>query len=258
MTDRTPVTDAELHAYADGFLDHGDRQRVEAFLAENADTAADVADWQTQNAEIRAAFAGYERSRPGDADLVMRRRRPLLAGRLAASAAAIAIFVVGVAAGHYGPQLMQTEAPMAEGVELLPQQARSAYLVYASEVRHPVEVFADQEAHLATWLGKRLAIDDLKVPNLQPLGFRLVGGRLLPVANKPGALFMYEDGAGQRLTVLVGRNPENRDTSFRFASADGLETFYWIDGALGYAVTGEISRDVLQKVAEECYRQFPS
>jgi anti-sigma factor RsiW len=260
MTDRTPVTDAELHAYADGFLDHGDRQRVEAFLADNPDTAASVADWQTQNAEIRAAFAGYERSRPGDADLVMRRRRwrPSLAGRLAASAAAVAIFVLGAVAGHYGPQVMQSDDRASEGAELLPQEARSAYLVYANEVRHPVEVFADQEAHLATWLGKRLAIDDLKVPNLQPLGFRLVGGRLLPVGNKPGALFMYEDASGRRLTVLVGRNPENRDTSFRFASVDGLETFYWIDGALGYAVTGEISRDVLQKVAEECYRQFPS
>ena len=37
-----------------------------------------------------------------------------------------------------------------------------------------------------------------------------------------------------------------------------LETFYWIDGELGYAVTGEILRETLREVAEECYRQFPS
>jgi anti-sigma factor RsiW len=78
------------------------------------------------------------------------------------------------------------------------------------------------------------------------------------VDSKPGAFFMYEDAAGKRLSVIVGRNPENRDTSFRFASNDGVETFYWIDGELGYAVSGEISRDQLRQIAEECYRQFPS
>jgi len=71
-------------------------------------------------------------------------------------------------------------------------------------------------------------------------------------------MFMYENQAGERLTVIVGRNRENRTTSFRFASSGNLETFYWIDGELGYAVTGEISRETLRKVAEECYKQFPS
>ncbi|MND49406.1 hypothetical protein D3C80_403500 [compost metagenome] len=81
---------------------------------------------------------------------------------------------------------------------------------------------------------------------------------MLPVVGTAGAMFMYEDAGGQRLTVIVGRNPQNQSTSFRFASAGDIETFYWIDGDLGYAVTGEISRTTLQKVAEECYRQFPS
>lgn len=47
----------------------------------------------------------------------------------------------------------------------IPAQAKSAYLIYASEVRHPVEVGAGEQQHLATWLGKRLgypfAIPDL-------------------------------------------------------------------------------------------------
>ncbi len=80
----------------------------------------------------------------------------------------------------------------------------------------------------------------------------------MPVGGKAGAFFLYEDETGKRLSVIVGRNPDNRDTSFRFASSDGVETFYWIDKDLGYAVSGEISRDRLRQVAEECYRQFPS
>lgn len=69
---------------------------------------------------------------------------------------------------------------------------------------------------------------------------------------------MYEDATGKRLTVLVGRNRQNRTTSFRFANTGTVDTFYWIDGELGYAVTGEISREMLQQVAEQCYKQFPA
>jgi anti-sigma factor RsiW len=55
---------------------------------------------------------------------------------------------------------------------------------------------------------------------------------------------------------MVGRDDRNRATAFRSVSAEGLDTFYWIDGALGYAVTAEIPRELLQKVAAECYQQF--
>jgi anti-sigma factor RsiW len=253
------VTEADLHAYADGHLPEGDRSRIEAWLSEHADDAARVLGWQAQNAEIRTLFSGYEKSRETDRDLVL--RSPVASAwpkRIIAAAALAAVFALGAVAGHYGPRLSgQPELRLATS-ETFPRQAKNAFLVYAGEVRHPVEVFANEEAHLSTWLGKRLAIANLKVPDLQSLGFRLVGGRLLPVDGKPGAMFMYENQAGERLTVLVGRNADNRTTSFRFASADNVETFYWIDGELGYAVTGEISRDALRAVAEECYRQFPT
>ena len=258
MNETHSLPEADLHAYADGLLGEEDSRRVEAHLAENPQTARMVADWQAQNDGLRDAFAPYAIAHASDALLISPvPPAPQKARRLAMAAAAALVFVLGGLAGHFGPILFR-QTPASAAIDALPLEARNAYLVYASEVRHPVEVFADQEAHLATWLGKRLAIPDLKVPDLQSIGFRLVGGRLLPVADKPGAMFMYEDDAGRRVTVLVGRNEENRTTSFRFASASGIETFYWIDGALGYAVTGDIPRNLLQQIAEECYRQFPT
>ena len=260
MSESRPVLETDLHAYVDGLLDEADRKRVEDHLAENPDVARMIGDWQAQNDGLRNAFASYATAHPSDLRLVAQigavPARPV-PRRLAMAAAAACLFVLGGLAGHFGPMQFEKE-PGTAVIDALPHEARNAYLIYASEVRHPVEVFADQEAHLASWLGKRLSITDLKVPSLQTLGFRLVGGRLLPVADKPGAMFMYENEAGQRITVLVGRNEENRETSFRFASASGIETFYWIDGALGYAVTGDIPRDLLQRIAEECYRQFPT
>jgi anti-sigma factor RsiW len=260
MTEINPTaTEVDLHAYADGQLPDADRARIEAWLRDNEDDAARVAEWQAQNTGIKTMFAGYEKTKPLDADLVGQTHRlSPWPKRLAAIAATIAVFAAGTLAGHYGPTLFEQPALQLTASETFPREAQNAFLVYASEVRHPVEVFANEEAHLATWLGKRLAISNLKVPDLQSLSYHLVGGRLLPVDGKPGAMFMYENQTGERLTVLVGRNAANKTTSFRFASSDNVETFYWIDGELGYAVTGEISRDELRKVAEECYRQFPS
>jgi len=260
MNEANPiVTEADLHAYADGQLPETARARIEAFLADNPGEAAMVAEWQAQNSGIRSLFSVCEKAKDTDPLLVAHTRAVSSPPkRWAIAAAALVVFALGTVSGHYGPALLTRPDLQLASSETLPKQAETAFMVYAAEVRHPVEVFADEEAHLATWLGKRLAIQNLKIPNLQPLGFKLVGGRLLPVDGRPGAMFMYENQGGERLTVMVGRNKENRTTSFRFASSGNLETFYWIDGELGYAVTGEITRETLRGIAEECYRQFPS
>lgn len=267
MNEHKPsVTEADLHAFADGLLPPEKQVELQAWLVENPDEAASVAAWQAQNNNIRAMFSSYAVSKDHDADLISKSRRtpstettqPRRSHRLMMLAASLVLFIAGMAAGHFGPDLLAPRELQLTSIEALPQQAHSAFIVYASDVRHPVEVGADQEAHLATWLGKRMNVAGLKVPSLQKLGFQLVGGRLLPVNGTPGALFMYENASGQRLTVLVGRNSGNTTTSFRFASDNAVETFYWIDGDLGYAVTGEISRDMLRQVADECYKQFSS
>lgn len=257
----TRVNESELHAYADGKLDAVRAAEVEQWLGQNPESAAMVEDWKRQNTAIRALFSGYERTDPADSALLAGAKarsafaRPAPRRLMMQTAAAFLLFAAGAAVGRWTPPIDPVE-PQAVLQEIaLPDQSRSAFLIYASDVRHPVEVGADEETHLATWLGKRLGYP-LEVPNLGSIGLRLVGGRLVPVNGKPGALFMYEDDSGQRVTVLIGRNGENRSTSFRYDSQGGVETFYWIDGPIGYAVTGEISRDRLQQVADECYRQF--
>ena len=267
MNENNPtMTEADLHAFADGLLPPEKRAGLEAWLSENAEDAAAVAAWQAQNDDIRALFSPYAKAKAGDADLVTKTGRTSIGHmatlrrnrRLMMLAASFALFFAGAAVGHFGPDLFAQPGLQLTSIEALPQQAHSAFVVYASDIRHPVEVGADQEAHLATWLGKRMNIAGLKVPSLQKLGFQLVGGRLLPINGTPGALFMYENASGKRLTVLVGHNSGNTTTSFRFASENAVETFYWIDGDLGYAVTGEISRDMLRQIADECYKQFSS
>ncbi len=257
-----PIDETDLHAYVDGLLDPARSDAVEAYLATDPEAAAKVADWRAQNEGIRALFSGEARPGADDRDLLSR-AKARTAPRLRLPpfrqwAAAVALLGAGLVIGQALPPLLRDRpAPLLASADTLPQQAHSAFLVYASDVRHPVEVGADEEDHLAAWLGKRLD-HPLAIPDLSRLGYRLVGGRLVPVGGQAGAMLMYEDNGGERITVLIGRNDDNRTTSFRYMSEGPVETFYWIDGAIGYAVTGEVSRETLQAIADACYKQFDS
>jgi anti-sigma factor RsiW len=248
-----PVTRDELHAYADGQLPPADLARIELWLTDHPDDAKQVRDWQAQNSGIREMFDPYRRALPGDPALVQATRAPRRSWLKQASmlAAGICLFAAGAVTGHFIPPAGQPLFQQAS----LHDEANSAFLIYASEVRHPVEVRADEKDHLVTWLGKRLG-HKFAAPDLASLGFTLIGGRLVPVNGKAGALLMYEDASGKRLTVLVGQSEDNATTSFRFAASGPVETFYWIDDKLSYAVTGEIPRDMLRRIADICYQQF--
>ena len=105
------------------------------------------------------------------------------------------------------------------------QRAALAHSVYTPEVRHPVEVSVRegdlaqqkaQEEHLARWLTKRLAMP-VKLVDLSAQGYILVGGRLLPDANKPSAQFMYENAQGKRVTLYLRKPEPGAATAFSSA-----------------------------------------
>ena len=149
-----------------------------------------------------------------------------------------------------------TIAPQAE-VPGFVKRAAVAHATYSPEVRHPVEVGADQEQHLVAWLSKRLGAN-VRAPKLETVGYSLVGGRLLPGDNGPVAHFMYQTAQGRRITLYVRTEAaENRETAFRFAAEGNIKVFYWIDRKLGYALSsGDLSREDLLAVADAVYRQL--
>ena len=137
------------------------------------------------------------------------------------------------------------------------KRAAVAHATYSPEVRHPVEVGADQEQHLVAWLSKRLGAQ-VRAPKLDAIGYSLVGGRLLPGDNGPVAHFMYQTEKGRRITLYVRTEAtENRETAFRYASEGNVNVFYWIDRKLGYALSSaDLGRDDLIKVANAVYQQL--
>jgi anti-sigma factor RsiW len=136
------------------------------------------------------------------------------------------------------------------------RQAAVAHAVYSPDIRRPVEITAEQEEQLVTWLSKRLKAD-VRPPRLGALGYELIGGRLLPGASGPVAQFMYADATGRRITLYVSAdNQDNKDTAFRFAQEGDVSVFYWIDGRFGYALSANIGKGELARLATAVYGQL--
>jgi anti-sigma factor RsiW len=143
------------------------------------------------------------------------------------------------------------------------QQAAVAHAVYAPEVRHPVEVSVregdaakqrEQEEHLSRWLTRRLTLP-VKLFDLRSQGFELVGGRLLPDATGPSAQLMYQDNAGQRVTVYLRKPDDDTSAAFRYERRGEFGLFYWVDAGCGFALVGPQPRERLLALAEAIYNQ---
>lgn len=246
-----PVSEMDLHAYVDGQLPADRAAEVAQYLAQQDEDAQRVAAYRRQNEALKEAFDPVL-----TAPVPNRLHHPpgVGSGRtLQRYAIAAMLMMVSGLAGWHLHAYVATERTQ---TVYLARVAAIAHAVYSPEVRHPVEVGADQEEHLVRWLSKRLGTS-LKIPHLAPQGYALVGGRLLPSERGPAAQFMYQDTNGQRLTLYVRvSEAAHGQTAFRFSQENGVGVFYWLDGRIGYALSGVTDRSELLRVAEAVYRQL--
>ncbi|HEY1310541.1 MAG TPA: anti-sigma factor [Pseudolabrys sp.] len=249
-----PVTEEELHALVDGELPQDRKQAVDAWLAAFPDQAAAVAAWRAQADSIRARYGGVV-NEPVPARLMLDQvlKRGRSNGRswaAVAVAASIAAFIAGGATGWFA---RGASAASPSGFDALTADALDAYKLYVVEVRHPVEVPGNERPHLTQWLSKRLGTE-LRVPDLQAIGLKLVGGRLLPGATGAAAFYMYEGPSGERFTIYCAK-AKATETALRFKSGDSSAAFYFVDDKVAYVVSGPADRDALEKVTKSVYEQ---
>jgi len=251
--------DDDLHAYADGQLPPARVSAFEAALAANPELSAQVAAIRAQNDALRSALdavlaepippallrAASPPSRLGGVLPVARRHRAWLA--------AAASLAIGIAVGWFG-RTLDVER---QGTPVtFPREAAYTHALYAADVNRPVEVWANEEKRLVTWLTKRLG-HPVHAPDLNALGYTLVGGRLVAGNRKPTAMFMYENPDRQRLSLQVRwQDRHASDTAFRYAVEDGVGVFYWIDDNCSYAISGSVDRAQLLALARVVYGQI--
>jgi anti-sigma factor RsiW len=254
MSPERPVGEDDLQAFVDGRLPPARSETVAAFLEKNPQVRAEVDAYREQRGTL-AERLRFKSEEPIPARLrvgaILAERQGSNRRRLMGAVAASLWLTLGAAIGWSAKEVLRPPFAATES-SAMAREALSAHRVFAVEVVHPVEVRADQEAHLAQWLSKRLG-RPLVIPNLGGLGMRLVGGRLLPADQNVAAQLMYEDDRGARVTVYV-RSGESETTAFRFLREGELQTFYWLDRGFGYAVSGQTDRERLTQLAEAVFK----
>jgi anti-sigma factor RsiW len=251
------IDDNLLQAFVDGALGPVERAAVEAALAQDEGASRRVLQLVEQRRQLHERFDSVLFEPVPERLLV--KPSPWIGYARAAS-----ILVAGIAIGLALPLAWHdtrplppvASAPAAAVASTLAGRAARAHMVYAVEVRHPVEVDATQQEHLVNWLSKRLGTK-LRTPVLTEEGFELLGGRLLPGPEGPVAQFMYQEPAGKRLTLYVSSRARSEEqTAFRFVQEGKVSVFYWIDGNWGYALSGEMDKAALSRVSSSVYRQL--
>jgi anti-sigma factor RsiW len=262
-----PIDDAELNAYVDGQLASDRVAALEDALRREPELASRVSSLREINGALRDALDPIlaepipERLLAAATAPVAPAARPVAARRwLAPAFAAAATLVVGLGVGWTMRGVLIEEAGTPT---TFARQAAFTHALYASDVRRPVEVWASEEKSLVTWLTKRLG-HPVHAPDLNALGYALVGGRLVAGNEKPTALFMYENADKQRLSLQVRKDTQHigasaggsGDTAFRYAIEGGVGVFYWVDDECGYALSGALDRTQLLALARVVYGQL--
>ncbi len=271
-TRQTSIDEDDFQAFVDGQLPPDRCRAVMAFLAANPEQSARMDDYRTLSEALHLAYDEvlYEplpkrlRVEHYRGQLSWARRlqdwlgvgRHGLVPRLAGVAALLLVSTGGGWLLHSEMTKQVAETPAAS----FTRQAANAHQLFAPDLRHPVEFGADQQDSLLLWLSERLG-QAVHAPNLQTLGFKLVGGRLLPASGQPAAQLMYENPDAQRITLYTRARwgtPVNgaHDGSVSFASEGGVSMVYWTEGPFAYALIGPMDREQLFGAAKTIQQQL--
>jgi anti-sigma factor RsiW len=236
----------------------------------SADERVDFERWLDLHPEMKALSARYERDRAALAAVlapvldepVPARLAKLVSGEIrprrswaayARNAVAAAVLLAVGVAGGYGLSFTRIAAENPE--EAIVGDAIVAHNMYAAEKLHVVEVGVDQKDHLIGWLSKRVGTQ-LVAADFVGEGFDLIGGRLLPLAERPAAQLMYQDQSGVRVSLYVTTDKDGEETGFRRYDENGARALYWVEKGYCYAVIGAVPEDKLAAIAAAAYKQL--
>ena len=258
----TSIDEADIQSYVDGRLSTEESVALEQALEAQPMLAERVADFVQHRERLRSALLGRLHDPVPEHLRIEQITRHLASSRrqrFSSLAAAAAWLLVGAASGSLGTTLLGgwTDRPLSaeETRARRPMvDALVAHRVYAADVKHPVEVAANDRAHLQAWLSKRVG-RQLIAPDLSVAGYKLLGGRLLAASSGPAALFMYENQRGARMTVYV-RSSHRDEAGVKLISDEGLRAGYWYHDGFGFAVSAEDDPAVVLRAAASARNQL--
>lgn len=228
-----PPSERDLHAYVDHQLSDADRHRVETYLANNAEVAAQVRAWQHDAQQLRAALSGalQQPANPQLDPAMIRQRVKRQSRRHLASAAMLLIAVsLGGLGGWQARQMTLVSAPLPMA------DAMQAYRLIAQQGILPADYKVSDDGDMQGWLDRYFS-QAQRLPNLTAAGYTPISGRLLSTEQGPAAMVVYEDQGGHKVSFYV-RPPGPKNFLLpRGSRSDGeLQAEYWSGAGYNYAM----------------------
>ena len=246
MSDSDEIGEDELQAFVDGRLREARNAAVLAYLARRPEQMQRILAYAAQRSELRDGLRAIELM-ADDPDTL--RLQHELAARLSRppyrrwiSWAAMVVLLLG--AGWWANALSESYLQQ----PALLEEAAQAHQVFGDQHERPVELAAASWEEMRGWFSRQLGAP-VEIPSLRRLGLRLVGGRLLAGENGPVAQLLYENGAGDRLSLCLAAEPAQNGPEIRLIEVEGLIAGYWDEGDLAYALVGETTERELATVA---------
>jgi anti-sigma factor RsiW len=251
---RPDITEGDLHAFIDDALSDERRLEVENYLAERPEAARRVESYRRQRDELRAAFAPAAAEpipeRLNLARMVEARSRSNKR-QWQAVAAALALVVFGAAGGWSIRRIY--EPVSGAGISALAQEAADSFVTYTPDRIRPVEV--REQPEMLEWASNRLK-RPVAAPDLTAEGYRFMGGRLVATGHGCAVLFMYDDDHGSRLVFLSRPMIVDQNAPMEQHGNGRIAEFAWSENGIGYSIVGQISSQLLERIAGDARRQL--
>ncbi|QUN30452.1 anti-sigma factor [Cupriavidus sp. KK10] len=255
MSENRPVQEEDLQAYVDNALDDTRRREIEAYMRHHPDVAGRIEGYIAQREQLRASLAPIVHEPiPPDLNLrhMLEARRTRSGGPWRMAASVLVALCIGGMGGWIGRGATE---PAPGGIAALAREATASYQVFASDTTRPVELSAEDSAALVSWVSTRLR-RPVSLPDLSKAGYHYMGGRLVATEHGPAGLFMYDDGHGTRLAMLVRPMQVERDMPMKAHEQAGVAGYSWANQGLGYSLVASASTSGLHPLADEMRRQI--
>lgn len=250
-----PITELDLMAYADGWLDPLRRQVVEAHLAASPEDASMVEAIVEQNRMLQDALGGIaEEPLPPRFEAVLWcerqpvRQRPLM--RVAAAAAMVIASGIGGwwlgASGTLGPD----DARVPVFLQALAPEPEATMDNVATGLEAPVAPL-DHEGGIETappWFSDRVTLE-LAAPSLGSSFAAPELQRLIDLDGRSTVRFELASPDGRPLALYLQTRPSETVTDLRLVENPAGATAYWRDGPLLWALKGEAAPAELEALA---------
>jgi len=236
-----------IHPYVDGELDLSRSLEIEEHLGGCAACAAEAAAVRALSAGISEGAHRYEaparlenriRAMAGQRGGAAHRQRfalPQVEWGLLAAAAAVALIVILYKGGFFAGGSGSEEIAR----EVVADHVRSLM------VDHLTDVISTDQHTVKPWFEGKLDFSPV-VEDLAPQGFKLVGGRLDYLGNRPVAAIVYKRRA-HVINVFVWPQPGGGETPVTLESRDGYNLAHWTTGGMTYWAASSLNSDELKE-----------